>query len=34
MGEWITHRLVGEELARLAGESADGAGGGVGSLLA
>ena len=27
MGEWITHRLVGEELARLAGESRDGAGG-------
>lgn len=24
MGEWITHRLVGEELGRLAGESADG----------
>jgi len=23
MGEWITHRLVGQELARLAGESAD-----------
>ncbi len=24
MGEWITHRLVGQELARLAGESAAG----------
>lgn len=24
MGEWITHRLVGQELARLAGESAEG----------
>jgi GNAT superfamily N-acetyltransferase len=26
MGEWITHRLVGEELARLAGESTAGTG--------
>jgi GNAT superfamily N-acetyltransferase len=34
MGEWITHRLVGQELARLAGESADGPGGSAGSLLA
>ncbi len=25
MGEWITHRLVGAELGRLAGEAADGA---------
>ena len=25
MGEWVTHRLVGEELGRLAGESAEGA---------
>ncbi len=32
MGEWITHRLVGEELERLAGESAGGAGGSSGSL--
>jgi GNAT superfamily N-acetyltransferase len=34
MGEWITHRLVGEELAQLAGEAADSAGSGAGSLLA
>jgi GNAT superfamily N-acetyltransferase len=27
MREWITHRLVGEELQRLAGEAADDAGG-------
>lgn len=27
MSEWITHRLVGEELARLAGEAPDGGGG-------
>jgi GNAT superfamily N-acetyltransferase len=27
MGEWITHRLVGEELAQLAGESTAGTGG-------
>jgi GNAT superfamily N-acetyltransferase len=34
MGEWITHRLVGEELAQLAGEAADSAGSSAGSLLA
>ncbi len=26
MGEWVTHRLIGEELARLAAEAPDGAG--------
>ncbi len=32
MNEWITHRLVGEELRQLAGEASDGAGEGGGSL--
>jgi GNAT superfamily N-acetyltransferase len=26
MGEWVTHRLIGEDLIRLAAEAADGAG--------